>query len=321
MGRSSDWDYIVIGAGLSGLSIAHFIQHQLQKKVLVLEKSRGVGGRLATRRGDQCTFDHGAQFYKLRQTTQLLHQLCSSQNSSRLWFHENNNDHFVGTRGMTSIAKCLSHSLNIQLNQRAITLKLSDGLWTLITEDNSYCECKNLILTAPLPQSLELLNNNSIVYNQDLSMIGYHSALVFLIERPITLTNVLKKPYSEINNDKIFSISDQKSKGLSNKEAWTVTMSPQWSAQYFNCNDEEILSYGLSALQSLIPDLTYEKIQLKKWKYSHPIQPYHQKFYNNENNLFLAGDGFAGGSINGAIESAKALQEYLTTNDGAKPFS
>ena len=55
-------DAIVIGAGLSGLIAAGTLQAN-GARVLVLDKGRGVGGRLATRRTHSGIFDHGAQFF------------------------------------------------------------------------------------------------------------------------------------------------------------------------------------------------------------------------------------------------------------------
>ncbi|MCX6834114.1 MAG: FAD-dependent oxidoreductase, partial [candidate division Zixibacteria bacterium] len=51
----------VIGAGISGLISARTF-HELGFDVTVFEKSRGPGGRTATRRADPgLSFDHGAQ--------------------------------------------------------------------------------------------------------------------------------------------------------------------------------------------------------------------------------------------------------------------
>ena len=58
-------DVIVIGAGLSGLTAARDLR-AAGADVVVLEKSRGVGGRAATRRWDGWPVDHGAQFFTAR---------------------------------------------------------------------------------------------------------------------------------------------------------------------------------------------------------------------------------------------------------------
>ncbi|MFA6245022.1 MAG: FAD-dependent oxidoreductase, partial [Candidatus Hydrogenedentales bacterium] len=55
-------DCIVIGAGISGLLAARTLRDS-GKTVVILDKARGVGGRMATRRIGECVFDHGAQFF------------------------------------------------------------------------------------------------------------------------------------------------------------------------------------------------------------------------------------------------------------------
>jgi renalase len=56
----------VVGAGISGLICAKRLQdHGFE--VTVFEKSRSVSGRAATRRGEpQLSFDHGAQYFTVR---------------------------------------------------------------------------------------------------------------------------------------------------------------------------------------------------------------------------------------------------------------
>ena len=56
----------VVGAGISGLICARTLaDHGLS--VVVWEKSRGAGGRMATRRsGEMLRFDHGAQYFTVR---------------------------------------------------------------------------------------------------------------------------------------------------------------------------------------------------------------------------------------------------------------
>jgi len=55
----------VIGAGMAGLKAASTL-HQVGMEVTVFEKSRGLGGRLASRRTDFGHFNHGAQYVTAR---------------------------------------------------------------------------------------------------------------------------------------------------------------------------------------------------------------------------------------------------------------
>jgi renalase len=49
---------LIIGAGPCGLALGHKLT-QNKKDFLIVEKSRGIGGRIATRRIDGDSFDHG----------------------------------------------------------------------------------------------------------------------------------------------------------------------------------------------------------------------------------------------------------------------
>ena len=56
---------VVIGAGISGLLVARELASR-GAQVQVLEKSRGVGGRMSTKRVGSAVFDQGAQFFSAR---------------------------------------------------------------------------------------------------------------------------------------------------------------------------------------------------------------------------------------------------------------
>ena len=56
---------LIIGAGMAGLTAANLLQNA-GWAVTVVDKSRGVGGRMATRRLGASRFDHGAQFFTVR---------------------------------------------------------------------------------------------------------------------------------------------------------------------------------------------------------------------------------------------------------------
>jgi NAD(P)-binding Rossmann-like domain len=60
-----DADVLVVGAGMAGVTAAAELQ-RAGRRVLVLDKGRAVGGRLASRRVGAATFDHGAQFITAR---------------------------------------------------------------------------------------------------------------------------------------------------------------------------------------------------------------------------------------------------------------
>jgi renalase len=55
----------IIGAGMAGITAARTLM-QAGHRVTVLEKSRGAGGRMSTRHTEFGSFDHGAQYFTVR---------------------------------------------------------------------------------------------------------------------------------------------------------------------------------------------------------------------------------------------------------------
>ena len=58
-------DFLILGAGMSGLMAASTLQGS-SRRVVVLDKGTSVGGRMATRRIGPGRADHGAQFFTVR---------------------------------------------------------------------------------------------------------------------------------------------------------------------------------------------------------------------------------------------------------------
>ena len=100
---------VVVGAGLAGLVAARDLA--AEHEVVVLDKGRSVGGRLATRRIGDAVLDHGAQFFTVRGDdfrTQVDDWLA--RDVARVWCHgfDGGGDgypRYCGTTGMTALAK------------------------------------------------------------------------------------------------------------------------------------------------------------------------------------------------------------------------
>jgi renalase len=69
-------DVTIVGAGLAGLTVAYLLTKR-GFNCEVLEKSRALGGRMATRRHQDLSFDHGAQYFTVKTTTfaDFLHEV------------------------------------------------------------------------------------------------------------------------------------------------------------------------------------------------------------------------------------------------------
>ncbi len=307
-----DFDCIILGAGISGLTLARRLSHK-GRRVLVVEKSRGVGGRMATRRDENATYDHGAQFYKIPlNSTPTLDNPWSESELAVTWFHDQTAIYKAVPGGLTRLAKQLAKNLNIVFEQKAVSVQQGPVL-TVVCESGQQYTSNELFLSAPLPQSLELLSKSQIAYPKELAQIHYASALVGLFEVQSESAQIQKINYLQDISPEIYSISNQLSKKVSTSLAFTVVMQPDWSREHFEKNEsdtikrvEEIFSRYLRFQDS---SFLIRKQQLKKWRFSHPLATHtsaHVVVGENKN-IFLLGDAFGGPSIAGALRSAHSI--------------
>lgn len=137
--RQSLFDVVVVGAGLTGLVCARQLQSQ-GLKVIVLDKSRGVGGRVATRRLHDTCADLGLPYLSVqgKQTQQLLDRLYEENivrpwtgniyelNAQKNWHLMPTAERYIASSGINAIAKFLAQDLEIWREWRVTALTPTD---------------------------------------------------------------------------------------------------------------------------------------------------------------------------------------------------
>ena len=162
----------IIGAGLAGLVVA--LQLNRKADITVFEKSRGVGGRMATRYDADFEFDHGAQFFTARspEFQQFLRPLIdagvvanwpasfvelrgNTVTAARRW--DDAYPHFVGTPRMNAIGKHLARGLDVRLQTRVGAIEKSAQGWQLRGDSQAKLGLFDwVVLTAPAAQAAAL---------------------------------------------------------------------------------------------------------------------------------------------------------------------
>ncbi len=155
-------DVIIIGAGISGLVAARDLAAE-GWNVIVLEKSRSIGGRCATRIWNGHVVDHGAQFITLHSETIRLDMLKIAQNKiheiqAPVWDSEHKEIIATGgaryyhVEGNNRIGAALAFGLDVRREVEVDHLSCHNGLWR-VGEMDARC----VLLTCPLPQQQKLL--------------------------------------------------------------------------------------------------------------------------------------------------------------------
>lgn len=302
---------LIVGAGLTGLLIGQSVRGKIN--TTLIEKSRGVGGRMATRRTETAKFDHGAQFYAKRPPLETIHERWTSADLSAHWFDREEIPHFSGRDGMTSLAKNLAKDLTILLEKRVETIHPAPGGgWQVKLEsgEKSFYGC--IVFTCPLPQSLEILSKSGVAYDTRLDSLIYSKAVVGLFELKAASERLGGSTgYAEFETGSVFSVADQARKGVSKSPTITLTLSEKESETLYEATDEAAETVLRRELLRLDPAAIIKSAQVKRWRYNKPLTTYGSLFCEITPALFLAGDAFGGASLNGAARSAEAVAQRL----------
>jgi len=106
---------IVIGAGMAGLTCARALSTAGQE-VRLLDKGRGIGGRMATRRittgWGELRFDHGAQYFTARHPD-FESLLIELNGAVAPWEVGATETYHVGLPGMSGLLRAMAAGLDV----------------------------------------------------------------------------------------------------------------------------------------------------------------------------------------------------------------
>lgn len=321
-------DVIVIGAGLSGLVAAGKLNAS-GYRAIVLDKGRGVGGRLATRRMDGAVFDHGAQYFTVQDPG--FHAIVQDWQESaivRPWatgfaltdgtLKLDGQERFCGVSGMTAIAKHLARKLDVHLNATVVRLAAEGDGWKVTTENAESFTSRALLLTPPVPQSLQLLATGNVPLadriKNELEQIEYVPCLALLVY--LSGASLVPDPGGLwFPGEPIRWIADNQRKGISSGSngALTIHAGPDYSRQNWDTPEQEVTEKLLAVAAPWLGTAPVH-IQLHRWRYSQPISGYPERCLTLQSPapLVIAGDAFGGPRVEGAVLSGLAAGNALT---------
>lgn len=319
---------VVIGGGLSGLIAATVLQRQ-NIPVTVLDKGRGIGGRLATRRVHHTddhvgVFDYGAQFLQASDPRlqnwieNWLRAGIITQWHQGSWPGQNQSltdTYYRGVKSNRDIAKYLAHDLDVHTSTRVSRVVWQESYWQIETQSGHAWQADVLLVTAPVPQALELLDASQVqlppATRVRLEQVVYQRCITVLVllEQP----SLLPEPGAvQLQNGPLSWLACNQQKGISQSSAVTLQASPEFSLQNWDQDDAEIIRQLLEAAAPWLGSPVLE-VQVHRWRYSQPLQVYGDPFFavTQPGPLVLCGDGFLSPNLEGAALSGLAAAEYL----------
>jgi predicted NAD/FAD-dependent oxidoreductase len=327
----------IIGAGISGLAAGIELKKS-GHEVIIFEKSRGYGGRMATRYAENdknLKLDHGVPFIISESDDfgKLIEKL-SAKNILKEWkgkliFRDQNGKQkvdnqdikrFNAPNGMNSIGKFLGNDLDIRFSERIKRLAIDEKQhnWRLISESGIIEKIDALIISAPAPQAVELLSTAGKGINAQ-SMIKELDKVKYAPQFALMLTyNHKDEPdwgMMNVDDEIINFISYESKKRDLDKTAIIVHSTPDFATKYLDKDREKVTDLMLERLISLIGKWADypEWKQTHLWRYSQTRNwlPYDfMEISGNDTPLALVGSYMKGKTVESAYLSGLKLARH-----------
>lgn len=317
----------IVGAGLSGLTCAHLLTPYAN--VSIFEKSRGVGGRLATRRAEPFAFDHGVQSFTvstqafadfispmiregiltpwLARFVELSHQEIISQQQ---WSSEH--PHYVAVPGMNAMGKWLANSLDIHHSFTVSGVSKAGEQWVLHNDKDEKTEPFDWVLyTAPAPQTLALLPRSFEHYSQirQMPMQGCFSLMLgFDSPQPLPFDVAI------VHDADIDWISVNSAKpGRPDPYALLVHATNQWADVHMEEDAQWVLEH-LCEQTSMATGHDMHHAAHKavhRWRYANSIKQEKGFFIDRQQQIGVCGDWCIQGKLEAAFTSAQQMAQAI----------
>lgn len=310
-------DVAVIGAGMAGLAAARTLA-AAGHAVTLVDKGRGVGGRLSTRRTRWGAFDHGAQYATVRDPafSQYIAEL-HGKGAVHVWDAVEPGA-MIGRPGMAALVKA---GLDGQPGIAVVTGfevahigKVAEGYLLSDRDGAHHGAFDKVVVTAPAPQAAHLLGAFGEPF-QRLSEVRYAPSYTLLaaFDRPLDLPDL---PGLADEGDLAMACR-QSARGpdrASEHDLWVVQASAAYSAAHIEREREEMVPVLLKLFQDAtgtdVPQPAYGAGH--RWRYALVEEPLGEPFLlSADGTLAVAGDGLLGPRVELAFLSGAHAAQAL----------
>lgn len=336
----------VIGAGMAGASCARVLA-DAGWQVQVIDKSRGVGGRLATRRVDgllpadhgsapALAFDHGAPAFTAR-TPEFQRFVAQAAGDGLLarWRPRlapgsavplDTPDLWLALPDMPALCRSLLQGLRVATRCTVDALRPVAGGWQVLAGGQTVAEADRVVLALPLPQAAPLLQPHQPDWA--------HRALTQVTLPAWTLMALTDAPPAAAAWDVAWPGSGPLAWVLRQDSRpgrpshpglapWVLHASADWSRTHLEAEPAAVQAALQQALERLLGQpLAWRHVAVHRWR--HATTPRADaaapRCWWSAAGLGVCSDALAGAGVESAWLSGQALARALLQADAAPPL-
>lgn len=322
----------IVGAGICGLSCARVLV-EAGRSVTVFDKARKPGGRMSTRRGPQVSFDHGAQYFTVRdeafgaEVAQWQRAGAAAPWTGRIGVarggvvtvEDDGRERWVGTPTMSAIARHLGDGLHVESGVRVGHVQRQDGRWSLRDAHGAARgEFGAVVIAVPAEQAVPLLSAAPAVAERaaTVRMDPCWAVMVSLARRlPVDAEGLF------VHDSPLAWVAHDGSKpGRGGTDTWVLHATPPWTHEHWEDEPEQVTAALLEALAEATGQVPGAVVHAEhqRWRYARADAPLPERcLFDPELRLGAGGDWCGGPRVEGAWLSGRALARMLLDGAGA----
>lgn len=309
------FDILIIGGGMAGLSAAIALAATGQS-IIVLDKGRGPGGRMAARRveigGEQVSFDHGAQYFTARDPAFREAVAAWEAAGVAARWPAAGADAWVGTPGMNACVKAMAQSLDVRWGVRAAGLTRTPQGWCIEAGEHSFAAAAVLV-AVPAEQAAVLLADAA----PDFAALaaGLQSAPCWAVmagfAAPISYAS---DTYRSDTGPISWAARNSAKPGRTGTETWVIHASPARSRELIDLPKDEVAQILLADFQAVTGTAAVapQHLDAHRWLYAQPeARKGEGARFDPALSLGIAGDWLHSPRVEGAWLSGRRLADAV----------
>jgi predicted NAD/FAD-dependent oxidoreductase len=321
-------DILIIGGGMAGLSAATALA-DTARRIIVIDKGRGPGGRMAARRVEiadrEVSFDHGAQYFTARDPAFRETLVAWEHAGVVARWPEAGADAWVGTPGMNACVKHMAASLDVRWGVRAERLCRDGALWQVKAGEEVFTAAR-LLVAVPAEQAAVLLAEvapDFAARAAGVSSAPCWAAMAGFAGRLPLAADIFRSSTGPV----VWAARNSAKPGRGIGETWVIHAAPQRSREMLDVPKEEVARLLLADFFALTGQSPAEPLHLDahRWLYA---QPEARKragsldnppeagmldvpLYDAKLQIGIAGDWLHSPRVEGAWQTGRALAEAV----------